>query len=148
MPLARFAQPSCEDQPAPNSTLGVLSSAVLPRMKKACARSSRPRPTRGRLHPEFIVMPQRQVARLDIAAGTLLFAGLLMALSVLSHEPTMAWGPRSGARESVPANLLGPAGLWLAQTLYETLGVAVYVLLASWFTLVVFLFLRRSLLTW
>ena len=49
---------------------------------------------------------------------------------------------------SIAANLLGPGGAWLARTLLETLGIAVYFLLASWLVLVVLLLLRRGLLTW
>src|SRR5262249_31362547 len=46
------------------------------------------------------------------------------------------------------ANLLGTPGAWLAQNLLDTFGVAVYVLLAAWFVLVLLLFLRRGVLTW
>ena len=65
------------------------------------------------------------------------------------------WKPSDAAGEGnrltitpPPANLLGPAGAWLAAGLYDALGLAVHFLLASWFVLVVLLFLRRSLLTW
>jgi S-DNA-T family DNA segregation ATPase FtsK/SpoIIIE len=44
--------------------------------------------------------------------------------------------------------LLGPAGAWVAHGLYEGLGSAVYLLLASWFVLVILLLVRRSVLTW
>jgi S-DNA-T family DNA segregation ATPase FtsK/SpoIIIE len=83
--------------------------------------------------------------RLDLAAFALLAVGLLVALCVLGQEPQAA-GPVHPRPE--PSNLLGPAGAWLAQSLYEALGVAVYLLLASWFVLVVLLFIRRTWLRW
>jgi S-DNA-T family DNA segregation ATPase FtsK/SpoIIIE len=92
-------------------------------------------------------MPDRRL-RLDFAAGGLLLAGLLVALSVFSYTPADAPGTTIYPPATEPENLLGPAGAWIAHSLHETLGVAVYVLLASWFVLVVLLLLRRSLLTW
>jgi S-DNA-T family DNA segregation ATPase FtsK/SpoIIIE len=83
--------------------------------------------------------------RLDLTAFALLVAGLLVALCVLGHN-TPAAGPVHPTPE--PSNPLGPPGAWLAQSLYEALGVAVYLLLASWFVLVVLLFLRRTWLRW
>ncbi len=83
--------------------------------------------------------------RLDLAAFALLAAGLLVALCVLGQEAQPA-GPIHPRPE--PRNLLGPPGAWLAQSLSESLGVAVYLLLASWFVLVVLLFLRRTWLHW
>ncbi len=76
--------------------------------------------------------------RLDLAAFGLLLTGLVVALCVLSYDPA------SGAS----SDLLGPPGAWLAGELCDALGVAVYLLLASWFVLVVWLFLRRSWLRW
>ncbi len=83
--------------------------------------------------------------RLDLAAFALLGAGLLVALCVLGNDAPPA-GPVHPRPE--PSNPLGPPGAWLAQSLYESLGVAVYLLLASWFVLVVLLFLRRTWLRW
>jgi S-DNA-T family DNA segregation ATPase FtsK/SpoIIIE len=80
------------------------------------------------------------VWRIDFAAIVLLFAGALVALSVLTDEPT--------TNATAHQNVLGPGGAWIAQVLNETLGVAVYVLLISWFVLVVLLFLRRGWMTW
>ncbi|HMC89489.1 MAG TPA: DNA translocase FtsK 4TM domain-containing protein [Gemmataceae bacterium] len=86
-------------------------------------------------------------SRLDIAACGLLMAGLLVALSVLGHDTDDP--PGSSAYPAAPAkNFLGPGGAWLAEMLQETLGIGVYVLLASWLVLVVLLFLRRSLWKW
>ena len=93
-------------------------------------------------------MIDRRRFHLDVAAGLLLLAGLLVALCVFSHDP--ADPPASAVlpvRER-PANLLGHPGAWLSHALHLTLGNAVHVLLASWFVLVVLLFLRKSLLTW
>ncbi len=83
--------------------------------------------------------------RLDLAAFVLLAVGLLVALCVLGNEarPTGSVHPRPE-----PSNPLGPPGAWLAQSLYEALGVTVYLLLASWFVLVVLLFVRRTWLRW
>jgi S-DNA-T family DNA segregation ATPase FtsK/SpoIIIE len=88
-------------------------------------------------------MPERRATRVDFLAWGLLVAGLLMAASVFSHEPTTSLYP-----SSAPAtNLLGPPGSWLAQQLFDSLGSAVYMLLASWFVLVLML-LGRNRLTW
>lgn len=81
-------------------------------------------------------MPDRRPWRLDLTAFGLLLIGLLTALSVFSNDPAS------------PDNLLGPMGEEMARGLDETMGVAVYVLLAGWFTLVLLLFLRHQFLTW
>jgi S-DNA-T family DNA segregation ATPase FtsK/SpoIIIE len=83
--------------------------------------------------------------RLDLAAFALLAVGLLVALCVLGNDPQPA-GPVHPRPEA--SNPLGPPGAWLAQSLYEALGVTVYLLLASWFVLVVLLFVRRTWLRW
>jgi S-DNA-T family DNA segregation ATPase FtsK/SpoIIIE len=93
-------------------------------------------------------MARRRVSRLDLVAGALLLAGLFIALSVFSHDPGRVPAARVDPSRTTPGNLLGPAGSWLARSLDEKLGVAVHVLLVSWFVLVVMLFLRRGLLTW
>src|SRR5437016_1296185 len=87
-------------------------------------------------------------SRLDFAAYGLLVAGLVVALSIFSHDPAdppvaAVYPPHDTAK-----NILGTGGAWLAQTLNETLGVAVYLLLVSWFVLIVLLFLRQSLIRW
>ncbi len=92
-------------------------------------------------------MPDRRPWRLDAAAFSLLAAGLLVSLAVFSLDPA----DRPGAvypPPAAPRNLLGPPGAWLAFALTDALGAAVYVLLASWFVVVVLLFLRRSWLRW
>ena len=88
-------------------------------------------------------MAARGGRRMDFLAWGLLLTGLVVALCVFSHEP-----PTGGVYPSPPwTNLFGPPGAWLAQELYETLGVAVYALLASWFVLVLLL-LRENRWAW
>src|SRR2546430_4289958 len=87
-------------------------------------------------------------SRLDLAAYGLLVAGLVVALCVLSHDPADAPGATVYPAHAGTKNLLGPAGAWLAATLREALGVAVYMLLASWLVLVVLLLLQQSLIRW
>lgn len=90
----------------------------------------------------------RHVWRLDLAALVLLLAGLLVALSVFTDEPSAS---SDGVFSSAPIphrNVLGPGGAWLAHILNETLGVAVHAMLVSWFVLVILLFLRRGILAW
>src|SRR5262245_56018985 len=84
-------------------------------------------------------MLDRRPFRLDLAACALLAAGLFVALCVFGHEPLAV---RS------TAHMLGPLGDTIGKLLADVLGVAVYVLLASWFVLVVALFLRKTWFTW
>lgn len=92
-------------------------------------------------------MEDHRRPHLDLAAWGLLVAGLLLAACVLSHEPGLVLAGSYSPRP-VPPNLLGPAGTWLATELFAALGWAVYLLLASWFVLVLLLFLRHSAFTW
>jgi S-DNA-T family DNA segregation ATPase FtsK/SpoIIIE len=87
-------------------------------------------------------------SRLDIAAGTFLLLGFLAALSVFSYDPADPPSARIYPPHDKPRNLLGAPGAWLAQMLHETLGIAVYGLLAGWFVLVILLLLRRSPVQW
>lgn len=80
-------------------------------------------------------------SRLDVAAFVLLIFGMFVATAILSHTP-------AGSEDQPATNLLGSPGASLAEGLFESLGVAVYVLLASWFVLVVTLFLRHDMLRW
>ncbi|HEY7426731.1 MAG TPA: DNA translocase FtsK 4TM domain-containing protein [Gemmataceae bacterium] len=75
-------------------------------------------------------MPDRRHWRLYLAACILLAGGVFLTLSVLDCCPT------------------GPLGADLAHELRQSLGAAVYVFLAGWFTVVVRLVLRRSWLSW
>jgi S-DNA-T family DNA segregation ATPase FtsK/SpoIIIE len=100
-----------------------------------------------RLAPGVSLMWTRRQWRLDVAAGGLFLLGLLAALAVISYDPAdvdqLAQPPNP-----VPHNLLGRPGAWLGHGLTETLGVAVYALLAGWFVLVVLLLLRRGWFAW
>ncbi|HEV3445768.1 MAG TPA: DNA translocase FtsK 4TM domain-containing protein [Gemmataceae bacterium] len=87
-------------------------------------------------------------SRLDFAAYGLLVAGLVVALSVFSYDPADPPGGAVYPPHETAKNILGSGGAWLARTLHETLGIAVHILLASWFVLVVLLFLRQSLVRW
>jgi S-DNA-T family DNA segregation ATPase FtsK/SpoIIIE len=92
-------------------------------------------------------MSVRRRWRWDLIACGWLVTGLMVALCVFSYEPgdaAFAVQPRPDP----PANMLGRPGFWLAEGLSEALGLAVYVLLAAWFVLVLLLFLRRSVFTW
>jgi len=92
-------------------------------------------------------MAERRL-RLDLTAYGFLIAGLLAALSVFSYDPADSPGLTSYPPHRAPRNFLGFPGAWCAQTLYDALGVVVYVLLTGWFILVLLFFLRRSMLTW
>jgi S-DNA-T family DNA segregation ATPase FtsK/SpoIIIE len=93
-------------------------------------------------------MSYRRTAQLDGVACGLLLAGLLVALAVFTEEATDPSAATVYPHRLKPANLLGPPGAWLAQTLHETFGVAVHIVLAAWFVLVLLLFLRKGTLTW
>src|SRR5439155_14634210 len=86
--------------------------------------------------------------RLDLAAGILFLTGLLASLCVFSHDPADPPGTIIYPPNARPSNLLGVPGARVAHALVEALGVAVHVLLASWFVLVVLLTMRRGLLRW
>jgi S-DNA-T family DNA segregation ATPase FtsK/SpoIIIE len=92
-------------------------------------------------------MWNRRQWRLDVAAGGLFLLGLLAALAVVSYDPAdldeLVQPPNP-----VPHNLLGRPGAWVGHGLTETLGVAVYALLAGWLALVVLLVLRRGWFAW
>jgi DNA segregation ATPase FtsK/SpoIIIE, S-DNA-T family len=77
---------------------------------------------------------------MDGVAWLLFFCGIILALAILSHEPA--------AGTSSAQNLLGYPGHWFAHEMYETLGSAVYVFLASWLVLVLMLLVRKSWLRW
>jgi S-DNA-T family DNA segregation ATPase FtsK/SpoIIIE len=86
--------------------------------------------------------------RIDLGALVLLVTGLLVSLCVFTDEPAAHSDGLHPSLVIPRQNLLGPGGAWLARELNETLGLAVYVLLVSWFVLVVLLFLRRGILAW
>jgi S-DNA-T family DNA segregation ATPase FtsK/SpoIIIE len=92
-------------------------------------------------------MSERRAWRLDLAAGILLCAGLLVALAVLSYDPADLPGSVYPP-QAPPRNVLGAPGAWLAGELVQALGVAVYVWLAGWFVFVVLLLLRKNWVAW
>jgi S-DNA-T family DNA segregation ATPase FtsK/SpoIIIE len=86
--------------------------------------------------------------RLDLAAGILLLAGFLVAVSLFSYHPSDPPTRRILPANTEPQNLLGRPGAQVAHELIESLGVAVYALLACWFVVVLLLLLRRDWLAW
>src|SRR5438270_12185829 len=92
-------------------------------------------------------MAERRL-RLDLTAWGFLLAGLLLALCVLSHDSADASGATVYPENAASHNLLGSPGAWIGNILYQTLGISLYVLLISWFVLVLILFFRRRLLIW
>jgi S-DNA-T family DNA segregation ATPase FtsK/SpoIIIE len=86
--------------------------------------------------------------RPNSVAYSLLFSGLLLALAVFSYDPVDPPSSTVYPLATVPHNLLGLPGAFVARRLSEFLGITVYLLLASWFVLVLLLMLRRGMLTW
>jgi S-DNA-T family DNA segregation ATPase FtsK/SpoIIIE len=92
-------------------------------------------------------MADRRDGKWDLAAFGLLVLGLIVALCVFGYDPADVPAARIFPPEN-SRHFLGPVGAFLGRSLHETLGLAVYVFLTSWFVLVFLLFVRRSLLTW
>jgi DNA segregation ATPase FtsK/SpoIIIE, S-DNA-T family len=87
-------------------------------------------------------MPEVRYWRLDLAAGGLLLAGLLVILAVYTHDPAdLPTNPQQ-------RNLLGPVGADLSAGLLSALGVATPVLLGGWAVLILLLLLRRRWFLW
>jgi S-DNA-T family DNA segregation ATPase FtsK/SpoIIIE len=89
-------------------------------------------------------MSDRRSLHLHLLAWGLLVTGLLLALCILSADPHSAATPNA----SMPDNLLGTPGGWLAAELYRALGLAAYLLLLGWLALAVQLMLQRRLGGW
>jgi len=85
--------------------------------------------------------------KLDLTACILLVAGMLIILSVLSHDVRLMGAP-DGLNAAAERNFLGLPGAWLGHMLFDTLGVAVYAFIACWFVVVFMMFQRRSVLKW
>jgi S-DNA-T family DNA segregation ATPase FtsK/SpoIIIE len=96
--------------------------------------------------PEARPSPQRRNRQLDLAACFLLVVGFLAALAVFGNDSAARQATFPPAAQ--PRPLLGPAGAWIAGALFDSIGLAVYVLLAGWFVFVLVLVLRRAWLTW
>ncbi len=92
--------------------------------------------------------PGRSLWRLDLAAGVLLAAGLVAALCVFSHDPADPPGATVYPPNERPHNFLGAPGAEASHALLGALGLAAYVLLASWFVLIVLLLARRGRGRW
>ncbi len=92
-------------------------------------------------------MSDRRSWRLDAAAGVLLLLGLLLTVAVVRHDPADL-DEGVYPLHATPHNLLGLPGAWVARALVGGLGFAAYVFLATWFVLVLLLFLRRGWLAW
>jgi S-DNA-T family DNA segregation ATPase FtsK/SpoIIIE len=84
----------------------------------------------------------RRPLRLDLTACVLLVAGLFVALCLFGYEAGPIRSPR------VSAHFLGPLGDAIGKSLTDALGYAAYLFLATWFVVVVMLFMRRRWLTW
>src|SRR4051794_11649534 len=80
---------------------------------------------------------EKKPPRIDFLALGVFLWGLVAAVAVFSYEP-------GAPRRQPTSNLLGPAGDWLAGELYLGFASAVYVVLAAWFVLVLFLLMRKS----
>ena len=93
-------------------------------------------------------MAKQPKPTLDFPAWILLITGLLVAACVLAYDPSQVT-VRTGFPPPQSANhLLGEPGLQLGSGLYEALGLAVYVFLAVWFSLIVLMFLKRDIRKW
>src|SRR5436309_5715762 len=92
-------------------------------------------------------MSDRRSWRLDAAAGVLFLVGLLLTAAVFTYSPADLGGGVYPLNAR-PHNLLGLPGAWVARALVGGLGAAAYFFLATWFVLVLLLFVRRGWLTW
>jgi S-DNA-T family DNA segregation ATPase FtsK/SpoIIIE len=93
-------------------------------------------------------MSVRRFCHVDFVATGILLAGLLIALAVFSYHPADPPAPTVYPAHVRPHNMLGRVGAWLAAALFSGLGIAVYVFLASWFVLVILLYLRKAFGKW
>jgi S-DNA-T family DNA segregation ATPase FtsK/SpoIIIE len=87
--------------------------------------------------PEQAIKPKRKS---NTAAIALLAVFGLATVAVFGYVP--------GATPDKTRNLLGPSGDWLAKTLFEAIGHATYLMLASWLSLVVLMFTKTSRWKW
>ncbi len=90
-------------------------------------------------------MSDRRSVSADVLALVVFIVGLVVAVSVLGHEPAAATTYPSHSHDD---NLLGEPGGWLASHLYDALGSAVLLIPAAWFVLVLALVLPDSKVWW
>src|SRR5207244_1147863 len=90
---------------------------------------------------------ERAWARFDSTAFLLLAVGLALSAAVLSAGTADLNGDWAAVRTSTH-NWLGPAGAWLARSLVESLGTAVYFLLLGWIVASLDLFFRPRWWPW
>src|SRR5882724_7350880 len=99
-------------------------------MKKKRSRTTRPTrlppPMLERIVRAFLFRPKFVLAGLFIL-------GFGLALALLSYDPADPPEPVLLPAHTLPANLLGIPGAWLAQTLITTLGQMSYLVLVAWF---------------
>src|SRR5262249_35784240 len=88
----------------------------------------------------FAPMANRRCARSDWIAWAFLGVGLFLTLCIVGHEAPTG----EIATTAEPDNLLGPTGAWLAQELFNSLGVSVSVPLPGWLVLVILRLARRQ----
>jgi DNA segregation ATPase FtsK/SpoIIIE, S-DNA-T family len=93
-------------------------------------------------------MSVRRPFHLDLVATGLLLAGLLLALAVFSYDPADPPAATVYPAHAQAHNMLGSVGAGLTAALFDGLGSAAYVFLASWFVLVVLLYLRKAFGKW
>jgi S-DNA-T family DNA segregation ATPase FtsK/SpoIIIE len=93
-------------------------------------------------------MTYRSRAPSDIFAWALLCCGLVLTACLLSHDPSSPVPAEAYPTTELPDNLLGAPGGWLAQELFQALGLAVYLFLAGWLVLALLLLARRPALVW
>jgi len=109
---------------------------------------ARPRTKSRSAKPRGLFLARSFRLRPSAPGYSLLVAGLLVALAIFSYDPSDPPSSTVYPLHKGIHNLLGTPGAWAARRLGEFLGITVYLLLASWFVLVVLLILRRSLVTW
>src|SRR5258707_489690 len=93
-------------------------------------------------------MTGRRVGQWDLAALALLALGLLLAPCVLLHETGFVLGYSAVSTRQAPVDVVASAATLLGRALFEAMGLATYVFLGAWFTLVIVLFRRAHLLAW
>src|SRR5437762_1820136 len=103
---------------------------------------------RARTSSRNPVPPTPSSWRHYLSAASLFVAGLLIALSVFSHNPADPPHPAILPANAQPVNLLGHPGATLAHSLFSSIGLGTYVLLGCWLVLVVLLLLRQGVFTW